>query len=334
MVHTWKGQIVTLNETIASGATIVLDGATGTEIARLGGRMNSAAWCAEANKTHPDIVRTVHEEYIRAGADVITANTFATCRHVLAGAGLEQETVAINRRAIELACEARDNAAPGRPVWVAGSMSNMVAWIEDTVSPDPRYLPGRDEEAANYREVADIFAEAGADILLLEMMMDIDRAGLCLEAALATGLPVWVGLSCSRLPDGSLIGWDISREEQGRLADDHKSRVRLPLSEIIAGLTAMGGDVYGIMHSSIEATGPGLESLRSLWDGPIMAYPETLLFDPAINRSTANAGPEEFADACRGWVDAGVQIIGGCCGTTIEHIRAMVTALEAPREAA
>ena len=325
---------MTLNAMIASGATIVLDGATGTEIARLGGRMNSAAWCAEANMTHPDIVRTVHEEYIRAGAEVITANTFATSRHVLAGAGLDRETAAINRRAVELAREARVNTAPGRPVWVAGSMSNMVAWIEGTVSPDPRYLPSRNEEAANYREVADIFAEAGADILLLEMMSDIDRASLCLEAALATGLPVWVGLSCSRLPDGSMIGWDISREEHGRLADDHEHRIPFPLSEIIAGLTAIGGDVYGIMHSSIDATGPGLEVLRGLWDGPIMAYPETLLFDPTIDRNTVSVNPVEFANACRGWVDSGVQIIGGCCGTTIEHIRAMVAALEAPREAA
>lgn len=325
-----------LDETIAAGTTIVLDGATGTEIARLGGRMNDAAWCAEANLTHPDIVRTVHEEYIRAGADVITANTFATCRHVLAGAGLDQQTEAINLRAIELACEARANAAPGRPVWVAGSMSNMMAWIEGTISPDPRYLPSLEEEADNYREVADIFAEAGADILLLEMMSDIDRASLCLEAALTTGLPVWVGVSCSLLPDGSLIGWDISREEQGRLADDHKPRTQLPLSEIIAGLTAIGGDVYGIMHSSIEATGPGLEALRELWDGPIMTYPETLLFDPAISRSAlaVTATPEEFAAACRGWADSGVQIIGGCCGTTIEHIRALVAALGVIGEAA
>ncbi len=319
---------------VSSGATIVLDGATGTEVARLGGRMNSVAWCAEANMTHPDVIRTVHEEYIRAGADVITANTFATCRHVLAGAGLDQETAAINRRAIELACEARDTAAPGRPVWVAGSMSTMVPWIEGTVSPDPRFVPGRDEEAANYREMASILAESGADLLLLEMMSDIDRASRCLEAALATGLPVWVGLSCSRLPDGSMMGWDISQEEQGRLADDHRPRTPMTLSGIVAGLTAMGGDVYGIMHSSIEATGPGLEVLRELWDGPVMAYPETLLFDPARHRSTATANPVEFAAACRGWVDSGVQIIGGCCGTTIEHIRTMVAALNVTGKAA
>ncbi len=323
-----------LSEKLASGATVVLDGATGTEVARLGGRMNSAAWCAEANRTHPEIVRTVHEEYIRAGADVVTANTFATCRHVLAGAGLADETDAINRRAVELAREARDNVASGRPVWVAGSMSNMMAWIEGTVSPDPRYRPTRDEEAANYREMAGILAGAGADLLLLEMMGDIDRAGMCLEAALATGLPVWVGVSCSRAPDGAMIGWDITLEENRRLAPGHEGRTPLPLAEIVEGLMAMGGDVYGIMHSTIEATGPGLEILRGCWDGPVMAYPETLVVDSKGERDRMVVTPGEFAAVCRDWVDSGVRIVGGCCGTTIEHIRAMVASLEEAGEAA
>ncbi|MDP6772072.1 MAG: homocysteine S-methyltransferase family protein, partial [Anaerolineales bacterium] len=83
-----------------------MDGAIGSEIARLGGAMDSAAWCAVANKTHPDVVRQVHEEYIRAGADVVTANTFATNRHVLAGAGLADQAVMITARAVELAREA------------------------------------------------------------------------------------------------------------------------------------------------------------------------------------------------------------------------------------
>ena len=97
-----------LDEKLAAGDVIVLDGGTGTEIARLGGEMNAAAWCAVANLTHPDTVRRVHESYLEAGADVIITNTFATCRHVLDGAGLGDETAAINRRAVELAREARD----------------------------------------------------------------------------------------------------------------------------------------------------------------------------------------------------------------------------------
>ena len=101
-----------LDDKLQSGEVIILDGATGTEIARLGAPMDSAAWCGVVNKTHPDLVRQVHENYLRAGADVIIANTFATCRHVLAGADLADETVAINTRAVELAREARDNVAP------------------------------------------------------------------------------------------------------------------------------------------------------------------------------------------------------------------------------
>ena len=71
-----------LDNKLSKREIIVMDGAIGSEIARLGGAMDSAAWCGVANKTHPDVVRQVHEEYIRAGADVVTANTFATNRHV------------------------------------------------------------------------------------------------------------------------------------------------------------------------------------------------------------------------------------------------------------
>ncbi|MBN33633.1 MAG: hypothetical protein CMM46_02435 [Rhodospirillaceae bacterium] len=315
-----------LQEKLDSGAVIVLDGATGTEIARLGGEMSSAAWCAVANKTHPNTVRLVHEEYLRAGADVITANTFATCRHVLAGAGLADETVAINTRAVELARQARDNVAPSRPVAIAGSMSNTVAWIEGSVSPDPKYYPTPEQEAANQREMADALAEAGADLLILEMMMDIERASLALEAALATGLPVWVGISASQAEDGSMIGWDISHDEPDNIAEGYEPPTPLPLDEVITSLKAIGGDAFGIMHSSMESTSPGLDVLFQIWDGPVMAYPETLRRGVSVERGST-IGHETFAQACRGWVDSGVQIIGGCCGTTIEHIRAMVDSL-------
>ena len=76
-----------LDEKIANGDLIVLDGAIGSEIDRLGGKMDAAAWCGVANVTDPDTVRRVHEAYLEAGADIITANTFASCRHVLEAAG-------------------------------------------------------------------------------------------------------------------------------------------------------------------------------------------------------------------------------------------------------
>ena len=122
-----------LDNKLKNKEIIVLDGATGSEIERLGATMNSSAWCGVANKTHPDIVRQVHEEYIRAGADVVTANTFSTSRHILASAGLADETVSINARAVALAREAVSNVSPNRPIAVAGSMSTDTAWVPGTV---------------------------------------------------------------------------------------------------------------------------------------------------------------------------------------------------------
>ena len=316
-----------LDEKLAAGEVIVLDGATGTEIARLGGQMNAAAWCAVANFTHPDTVRRVHESYLEAGADVVTTNTFATCRHVLEGTGLGDETVAINRRAVELAREARDRVAPDRPVAIAGSMSNTMAWVPGTIGPDPAYLPSPEREAANYREMADTLAEAGCDLLVMEMLMDVEHARSVTEAALATGLPVWVGISASRGPCGAMVGWDIASEEKNRLPRDYEPPVPEALDTIIDALTALGPQVTGIMHSSFDSTTPGLEVLFERWSGPVMAYPETTHSGPGDHGPRAPVEPEDFASRCRAWVENGVQIIGGCCGTTIEHIRAMVDRL-------
>ena len=316
-----------LDKKLAAGDVIVLDGGTGTEIARLGGEMNAAAWCAVANRTHPDTVRRVHESYLEAGADVIITNTFATCRHVLEGAGLGDETVAINRRAVELAREARDRVAPDRPVAIAGSMSNTVAWIPGTLGPDPAYLPSPEQEAANYREMADTLAEAGCDLLVMEMMMDVERASQATEAALATGLPVWVGISTSRGPGGEMIGWDIAREGGGRLPAGYEPPAHEALETIVDVLTALGPQVAGIMHSTHKSTTPGLDILFERWSGPVMAYPEATRSDSVSHAARAVVEPEDFASHCRRWVESGVQIIGGCCGTTIGHIRAMVDRL-------
>lgn len=327
-----------LDEKIAHGDVIVLDGATGTEIERLGAKMDSAAWCAVANMNHPEKVRQVHEAYMRAGADVITTNTFATCRHVLAGAGLDSNTVAINQQAVTLARNARDTVAPSRPVAIAGSMSNTVAWQPGFISPDPRFIPTERQEIANYREMANTLADSGVDLLILEMMLDIEHASRALEAAVETGLPVWVGVSCSLEDNGAVVGWDLAT--QGRIAADHAPPLPLPLDEIIDALQNVGGDVFGIMHSTLGDTTPGLQVLCDRWTGPIMAYPETMRSaQPQADQTDrlptpgfldiGRVSPESFAEACRGWVEQGVQIIGGCCGATIEHIQAMVGRLPA-----
>ena len=305
---------------------IVLDGATGTEIARQGAVMDSSAWCGVANKTHPEVVRRVHEQYIRAGADVVTANTFATNRQVLVGAGLADETVSITTRAVELAREAVNNVSPNRPIAIAGSMSNNVAWTPGTFSPDPRFFPTPAEEADNYREIAEALANAGVDLILMEMMWDVDRASRAVKAAVETGLPVWIGTSCSLLPNGSAGAWNKHKEEPAhRLAPDHLKQETKPFAPLIEAMMAFEPQVMGVMHSNVDTTDAGLKALFEHWQGPVMAFPET---SSEVRRGVrAEIEPGDFAAHCGDWVGKGVQIIGGCCGTTIEHIRTMVDGL-------
>ena len=322
-----------LDNKLSNKEIIVLDGATSSEIERLGAEMNSSAWSGVANKTHPDIVRQVHEEYIRAGVDVITANTFSTSRHVLASAGLADETVRINARAVELAREAVNNVSSNRPIAVAGSMSTNTAWIHGTYSPDPQFLPTPEEEFDNYREVAKTLATAGVDLILMEMMTDIEHSSRVITAAVETGLPVWIGTSCSLLSDGSLTAWNLHMEEPAnRISPDHvekNSGIGLDGNRsyvsLIEAMMSFNPQVMGVMHSTVDTTNPGITALFEHWQGPVMVYPET---SSEVKKGIINrVEPAIFAEHCRDWVERGVQIIGGCCGTTIEHIRAMVNEL-------
>ena len=83
----------------------------------------------------------------------------------------------------------------------------------------------------------------------------------------------------------------------------------------------------GVMHTSVENTGPALEELRVHWDGPLMAYPESGFFKMP-QWQFSDLTPDEFAGICCGWVDNGVQIIGGCCGVSVDHIAALSAALD------
>src|SRR5262249_21051043 len=141
-----------LNQRLARGDVVILDGATGTELERRGVPMDGQAWSGTANLTHPDVVRGVHEDYIRAGADVVITNTFATARCNLEAAGLGERVAEVNRRAVELAREARDRAASGRDVWVAGSMSTMAPGSE------PARRPSIGRLSEMLREQAEILA--------------------------------------------------------------------------------------------------------------------------------------------------------------------------------
>lgn len=297
--------MATLRERLDNKEVIILDGGMGTELQRRGVPMDHAAWCGAAVKTHPEVVRQVHRDYIDAGADVIIANTFATARHVLEAAGLGDEVAAITRRAVELAREARDASAK-RPVWVAGSLSTMPPKDDHALSPTPE----RAREI--YREHAALLAEAGVDLVALEMMMDLEEAPIAVEAAVATGLPVWVGFSCRIRDDGSVRMW---KEPTARRDIDPE------FGEVADEILRIGGEVAGVMHSDVEDTASALRVLREHWDGPLSAYAETGGFEMPNWDFVGALEPDAYAERAREWVEMGVQVVGGCCGTGVEHIR-------------
>jgi S-methylmethionine-dependent homocysteine/selenocysteine methylase len=275
------------------GEHILIDGATGTEIERRGVPMVDNAWNGGGAMTHPDIVRQVHEDYIRNGAQVVITNTFSTSRHVLQDAGMEEHFEFLNRRGVELAREARENM--GSPhVLVAGGMTHTSFTSN---------IPTRDQLRVNAEEQAAIMADAGADLIMLEMMMDVGRMLIMLESAQKSGLPVWVGFSCEV---------------------DEEGVVRLLLGPTLAeGLEAIQDKdvpLVSIMHTEVEDIEACLDVLEAHWSGPVGVYAHSgkfvdpnWIFDGVIS-------PEDYAAAAKTWKQRGVQVIGGCCGIGVEHI--------------
>ena len=133
-----EGAMRTIERRFAAGEVVLLDGATGTELERRGAPMHEEVWCGAATLSHGALLRDIHEDYIRAGASVIVANTYGSNRIMLEPAGLGGEFETINRRAVEIAREARDRAAGSDVVAVAGSMSHMVPMRHDPArAPSP-----------------------------------------------------------------------------------------------------------------------------------------------------------------------------------------------------
>ena len=283
----------TLTQGLANNEVILIDGGTGTELERHNVPMVQEAWSAAASLTHPDIVRGVHEAYIRAGAEMIIANTYACSRHLLAEAGLDEQFETLNTIGLELALEARANVAT-KPVTVAGSISTTEMM---------RSQPPVEVARANYIDQARIQAAAGAEMFTLEMMREITHTQLALDGAIQTDLPVWVGYSCV-IKDGEV--WLYNETE--RLVDALQAIQGQPI-ELIA-----------IMHTQTEDIDACLDVLQANWDGPIGVYAHSGHFVKPNWQFIDTISPEEYAAACMRWVERGVQVIGGCCGIGPEHI--------------
>lgn len=303
---------------------ILLDGAVGTQLQSMGVPMSAESWAAAALETHPSTVRSMHERYIRAGVDIITTNSYAAARQNLERIGMADKTRELNLRSVMLADDARQRWAKDRPVLIAGSVSNYglragaePKWVVNW-PPVRHWSVTSDEQAqANLHEQAEILADAGVDFFVTEATGSTTHRKWVIEACVATGLPVWMGFKC-RKAGGT------AEPQIGYSSDEG-------LSENFQEITSLGGSVVSLFHSTIDAIDAALPIVQENWSGPIAAYPEAERPDYVERRKDLKfqsaLTPEEFVDWGLTSVARGVQILGGCCGIELEHIKLLRAAL-------
>ncbi|MEY2583297.1 MAG: hypothetical protein QOE09_3146 [Ilumatobacteraceae bacterium] len=284
---------------------IILDGGTGTLIQALGAPMNGETWGAAANITHPEIVRQAHREYLDAGAEVLIANTYATSPLLFNHLGRSDDVAVIDAAAVRLAREASNGTVP-----VGGSFSVMRPGIpgsdrsemlQQWPEPDARRL---------FAAKAAGLVEAGVDLIAMEMMRDGDYSVWATEAAAATGLPVWIGISVEENDQGRLIGFG----RPNWLLDD--------FVEVL--LRSAPAAMVSVMHSAPHLTARALEVVRRHWRGSLGAYAESGYFAMPEWQFVDIIPEAEYVDLAKQWSDSfQLSMIGGCCGIGPSHIAAL-----------
>ena len=268
--------------------------------------MDRAAWCGLVNVDDPALVRAVHEDHIRAGADVVTTNTFMSGLGPMTRAGAGDRFAQGVRNALTAAREAVDNVAE-RPVAIAGSVG-ATAWGEPPVdrgAARTKELQLRD----GYARQVELLVEGGVDVIALEMVSDVRLGPLAVEAALASGLPVWLGLSVRA------SGSDTSEYESlPSLEPDGRAVARACLHDQL--------DAVNVMHTDIHDVANALLMLGELWSGPVGVYPHHGRWSRP-HWTFVDVPTDELVELAASWVELGASMLGGCCGLQTHHVAAL-----------
>lgn len=289
-----------VKEKLAEKKVVVLDGGIGTEILR-----RNVSWADHQVTRLPDVIRSIHEDYIKAGADVITTNTFQLSRrsflnhfrdadHMRHIGARDLETRAENllQAAVKLAVEAR-NRANAAAVAIAGSITTL----EWCFRPD--LAPAAEQARSEYEEIVQAMAKSGVDLILLETFNSISEARVALQVVRACGLPAWIGFVC---------------DQNGKLFSGET------LTQAVAALEPLHPDVILLNCAPPDDITTGLRELTAHSSGPTGAFAHIGRFDPPEWLFTDEYPPAKYLECARRWLDMGARVIGGCCGTTPEHI--------------
>ena len=280
----------------------ILDGAMGSELIRWGMELPEHIWSAAANLTNPELVLKIHREYVDAGADYITANTFRTTPRafgkldslVAGSVEVNKKDAVLNSRnslftAVELAKEAARNS-----VKVLGS----IASLEDCYSPE--LFPGKNTAITEFRQLGGWLSDAGVDILLLETMNSIAEAEAGLIALQSFELPIWVSFVMK--DDEHLLSGDLLLDALTLLQDHSVNTVLLNCNPL-------------------QRTEKAMILLTENWTGKWGIYPNLGIGEPSPNgRITKYESMEKFTALMEKAIDLGASVVGACCGSTPEQI--------------
>jgi S-methylmethionine-dependent homocysteine/selenocysteine methylase len=280
---------------------VLLDGATGTELERRGIDIALPLWSTRALLDAPETLADVHRDYLRAGADAVTAATFRTHRRTLAREGLAGEAAALTAQAVAIARTARDEVRP------AAIVLGSVAPLEDCYRPD--LAPAQAACRSEHADIVGSLVEAGADAILIETMNTLREATAALDAAIEAAPRVLLSVTAGE--PGRLL----SGEPLEPLID------RAGVLEAIGVNCVSAAAVEGHVRWLAARVPPGVR---------VLAYANVGRADAAGNWiSTDAVAPPRYADYAMAWIRAGATIVGGCCGTgpaTIEAIAARIAA--------
>ncbi|MCU6708961.1 bifunctional homocysteine S-methyltransferase/methylenetetrahydrofolate reductase [Paenibacillus sp. J5C_2022] len=272
---------------------LVGDGAMGTYLYGMGFPVGISY--EEFNVTRPDVIGNVHRQYYEAGARVIETNTFSANLEKLSKYGLEGEMEAINRAGVALAREAVGNDA-----YVVGAVGSIRAGKLKNVR------TAAVTEA--YRRQMHALLDAGVDGLLLETFYDLKEMAIALRVA-------------RELTDVPVI-CQFAAEDVGRTHDG------IALADAFLQLQEAGADVAGFnCRSGPSGIMRAMDSVRGRTSLPMSVYPNAGIPDYVDGKYVYSAGPDYFAESAKRFADRGARIIGGCCGTTPQHVAAMAAAL-------
>ena len=284
----------------------LIDGAMGTELMRAGLDLPLPIWSGDVNLTHPDYVRRIHEAYLTAGADILTTNTFRATPRAYRNNGYEEhEAIQRSHESLERAVELARQTA-GADIIVAGS----IAPLEDCYEPD--LFPGIEFAQREFRELAIWLQDAGIDVILFETMGSWPEIKTALSATVELQIPRWLSLilkNSNTLLDGT------------------------DLLNVLSDIKDYGIEMVLLNCSLCSVTADAVDLLLTNWKGAWGVYPNVGVAMPTKEGVIEEKLTiKEFAKEINTYLTSGANVVGGCCGSNPDYIRAAREAIDLAAE--